>query len=487
MTGYIGVPIETDPSELSAEALDTLMEVLPGFVPREGHLEVWLVEVWARMVAEARDVASSVPTTIFRYFGESLMGIAPVAGAPASTTVTITAVDAQGYTIPADTSVAFRTAGDELVPFRVVADAVISPGSTSVSGIAVEALEDGVIGNGLGPGAVELVDALAFVNTITSAAATSGGVDPETDEAYLDRLTAELQLLAPRPILAQDFAVLARRVSGVYRALAIDGYNPGLNETQTVTVTSATGGTFTLTFEGQTTAAIAYNATAATVQAALEALSNIAPGDIVVTGGPLSTSAVTVEFTGALKSSDRTQMTANGAALTGAGAAVSIATTRQGVAPTTNNERMVTVALVDSLGNAVSQAVKTATQTDLDARREVNFVVHVTDPTYTVVNVTFAATALSTFDLADVDSRAEAAVRAYLSPATWGGGAESPPEWRTNSNTVRYLELAQVINAVDGVDYIQSLTVNGGTADLPLTGVAPLPQVGTVTGTVTYG
>ena len=31
---------------------------------------------------------------------------------------------------------------------------------------------------------------------------------------------------------------------------------------------------------------------------ALEALSNIAPGDVVVTGGPLPGSPITVEFTG---------------------------------------------------------------------------------------------------------------------------------------------------------------------------------------------
>jgi hypothetical protein len=57
------------------------------------------------------------------------------------------------------------------------------------------------------------------------------------------------------------------------------------NEVQTLTVTGApTGGTFTITWAGQTTAAIAYNATAAVVQAALVALSNIAAGDVVVTG-----------------------------------------------------------------------------------------------------------------------------------------------------------------------------------------------------------
>lgn len=55
------------------------------------------------------------------------------------------------------------------------------------------------------------------------------------------------------------------------------------NSVQQVVVV-ADSGTFTLTFSGQTTGNIAYNADAATVLAALEALSNIDPGDIAVTG-----------------------------------------------------------------------------------------------------------------------------------------------------------------------------------------------------------
>ncbi|MFE9812419.1 hypothetical protein [Streptomyces sp. NPDC005548] len=93
-------------------------------------------------------------------------------------------------------------------------------------------------------------------------------------------------------------------------------YSGPTSETQTATVTgSPTGGTFTLTFSGQTTGGIAYNASAAVVQAALEALSNIAPGDVTVTGnagGPY-----TVVFGGAYLSDDVSQMTASGASLTG--------------------------------------------------------------------------------------------------------------------------------------------------------------------------
>ena len=46
------------------------------------------------------------------------------------------------------------------------------------------------------------------------------------------------------------------------------------------TCTWLTGGSFTLTYNGQTTGSISYNATAAAVQSALEALSNVD-----VTGG----------------------------------------------------------------------------------------------------------------------------------------------------------------------------------------------------------
>jgi len=43
------------------------------------------------------------------------------------------------------------------------------------------------------------------------------------------------------------------------------------NENQTVRATNATGGTFTLTFNGQTTAPIPFNATGAQIEAALDA------------------------------------------------------------------------------------------------------------------------------------------------------------------------------------------------------------------------
>lgn len=109
----------------------------------------------------------------------------------------------------------------------------------------------------------------------------------------------------------------------------------GTPEVQTVTITGGpTGGDFTLTYSGQTTAAIAWNANAAAVQAALVALSNVAPGDVVVTGGPGPGTPYVVTFAAAL--GNVVLMTASGAGLTGGTApAVGVVQTTPGVAPET--------------------------------------------------------------------------------------------------------------------------------------------------------
>lgn len=99
-------------------------------------------------------------------------------------------------------------------------------------------------------------------------------------------------------------------------------------EAQTITVTGApTGGNFTLAVDGEVTAAIAYNADAAAVQAALEALSNIAPGDVTVSG----TTTKTITFGGTYAGVDVPQITLANNGLTGGTTPnVTIATTVPG-------------------------------------------------------------------------------------------------------------------------------------------------------------
>lgn len=65
----------------------------------------------------------------------------------------------------------------------------------------------------------------------------------------------------------------------------IQSAQPEVAAEQVITLRNATGGTFTITLEGQTTAALAWNSEAGVIQSALNALSNVAPGDLVVYGG----------------------------------------------------------------------------------------------------------------------------------------------------------------------------------------------------------
>jgi hypothetical protein len=125
------------------------------------------------------------------------------------------------------------------------------------------------------------------------------------------------------------------------KVTATGKYGPYLhstNEVQRVEVTAATDGTFTLTFDGQTTAAIAYNAAAADMQTALEGLPNIASGDVTATGGPLSTAPVDVEFAGQYLGTDVPQMTSDNTNLVGTGAAATVTTVTAGGAEVTGGD-----------------------------------------------------------------------------------------------------------------------------------------------------
>lgn len=103
-------------------------------------------------------------------------------------------------------------------------------------------------------------------------------------------------------------------------------YAGRVSEVQTITI-DATGGTFTITFQGQTTAAIAWNATAAAVKTAMEALSNIEPGDVSVS---LATLVYTFTFGGKYTGENVSAMTTNAASLTGGASTATVATTTAG-------------------------------------------------------------------------------------------------------------------------------------------------------------
>lgn len=115
------------------------------------------------------------------------------------------------------------------------------------------------------------------------------------------------------PTAALETAIYAKLATDATLAALLPGVE------RLVTVTDATGGTFTLTYGGEETAAIAYNATAATVQSRLAALSSVGTGKVTVSGnagGPW-----TVTFAPGMVAA----LTGDGTLLEGEGVALNIA------------------------------------------------------------------------------------------------------------------------------------------------------------------
>jgi hypothetical protein len=122
------------------------------------------------------------------------------------------------------------------------------------------------------------------------------------------------------------------------RVIADSGYSgvgpegAGTSEVQTITITGGpTGGTFTLTYDGQVTDPLDFDASAGEVDSALEALTNLAPGDVTVTGGPGPDTPWVVTFAAAL--GNVSTLVANGSFTGGVDPAIGVVVTTPGVDP----------------------------------------------------------------------------------------------------------------------------------------------------------
>lgn len=379
--GYIRIPLETDPTTLAGDVFDYIIGRAPNWVPQDGNLDVWIIRAVTQLASSNRSIASDVQDDIFRYFGANLMGLQPIDAVSATGTTTWVLIDANGHTIPAGTIVGVPDLLGNVIAFQVVHDVTVTAGNTATASGAVEisAVQPGAAASGLGAvnSPVQLIDVIDWVQSITLTGPTAGGVDDETDNDYLNRLTRKLQGLSQRPILAEDYSSMAMDASTeVARAVTIDGYNPA-NQTY-------------------------------------------------------------------------------------------------------SNERMVAVAAVNASGLPVSPTAKAQIDAYLQSNREINFIVNVIDPKYTTINITTQVHNTPGYTDSAVDSAVAGAIHNYLDPANWGFEETINDRTWVESPTVYYNEVIAVISNVTGVDRVISLTLNGGTANIPLATPAALTQVGTI-------
>jgi hypothetical protein len=146
------------------------------------------------------------------------------------------------------------------------------------------------------------------------------GTDPGTTPSItLDVSAFTAGIHYPNGYIPSGTALAKIAANGLYGPYTVS------NEVQTLTEGGSGLTSFTVTWNGQTTASLAAAATAAQVQAALEALSNIGAGNVVVTGN--ASGPYTVTFQGALAGTDVAAMTTTP---TGGSGTVTVATPTAG-------------------------------------------------------------------------------------------------------------------------------------------------------------
>lgn len=195
--------------------------------------------------------------------------------------------------------------------------------------------------------------------TVTAATTTAGTTEAYTGAAAWwadpdNTLTAISQRITVSPNTRYAFScrMLAGTADPTTGEMAIElidglggnviGSDQAVDEVQSITV-DATGGTFTVTFDGEgPTSAIAFDVTAAALKTALETLDTI--DNVTVTGGPGDSGGTTpyvVTFKGKRAGESLALMTTNAASLTGGASTAVVAQTTDGSG---GNRIVVTVA-----------------------------------------------------------------------------------------------------------------------------------------------
>ena len=226
----IELELIADPDAMASAAVQYLEGMIAGFEARPGNIETVLLQANAQIGAEIVEQAAQIDPLIFSYLGEDLLGIPAREATQATATATVTwAADVDDATVyPAGSLLSVPSPTDEPIAFQTNDD-LTAPAGGGVDSVEITALEPGEAGNGCF-GEAEPIDIVDGVESVEVTTPSAGGTEDETTDEYTARLASALTILAPRPILPADFAVLAQQVPGVERATAVDLYQPSTGQ-----------------------------------------------------------------------------------------------------------------------------------------------------------------------------------------------------------------------------------------------------------------
>lgn len=138
-------------------------------------------------------------------------------------------------------------------------------------------------------------------------------------------------------------------------------------------------------------------------------------------------------------------------------------------------EKTVTVIPVDVAGAALTAGQKTVLTALLDATREVNFVFHVIDPTYTNIALNVTVSRDSSYTATAIHDAAVAALTTLIDPGKWGTVSGDLHTW-SEKTALTSFDVSAALGRVPGITAITAITINGSSTAASLTGPGALPS-----------
>lgn len=224
LRGYIDLQLfDRDPGELVERAVLDAAAKMPGWVPREGLIEMVLLEGHALQVSELVYAINRLPGAVAEGILR-LQGLPRDQGAGPAATATVTFSDDVGRTVLAGTRVQLPldTGG---ILFTFDADVVADPGDVTATG-PISSLMRTDVANEIPAGAdLELLSQHFYVDQIETASTIGGGRLPEDTATWLTRAVQRLARITDTLLLPHHFVAAALEQPGVKRAQAVDLYD----------------------------------------------------------------------------------------------------------------------------------------------------------------------------------------------------------------------------------------------------------------------
>jgi len=298
------------PDVVAKEILAKLAKTAPGFSLEVGTPERKIVDAVSEAISEAyidqylvgslMDIESKAGLELEQWCG--IFGFGRMQGRRATGTVRIELKNSNSQDVTVQNNSPFYTrnslpsSGNQT--YFKATQAVIIPAGSYVADVPVECTAVGAIGN-VPPDSIVFIGDILGATSATNLQSFTGGVDVETDDELRQRFkdtflrnvagTEDFYLglcyQNKNVSKAACFGPIRQYATQVEAVLDVNSYT--LTKTGT-----PTAGNFTLSYAGQTTANIAWNATASAVQTALGLLTNIGS-----TAGNVTVTAITNGFT----------------------------------------------------------------------------------------------------------------------------------------------------------------------------------------------